>query len=230
LEISVSPSKKREPRKLIKSNFKYYKKGCFPSESQKNMKLVMMRHSEPDYSAVNQRGFPGIAKNFGALTERGIAIAEEASKDERLKGAELIISSPYTRALQTAAIVSKNTGLSIAVENDLHEWMNDISMVNNIPNYTKYSAAEYNAQKGKKGPDSLYNWEEAESVANRAYAALKKYLKYNYEKVIVVSHGIVMRQFTDHTAIPFCGIVEVDFDESFHYTGFCAPHTSEISY
>ena len=45
--------------------------------------------------------------------------------DARLKTAELIVSSPYTRALQTAAIISRETGLKICIEVDLHEWEPD---------------------------------------------------------------------------------------------------------
>ena len=49
------------------------------------------------------------------LTENGILLAEKASFDQRLDHAEIIVSSPYTRALQTAAIISKNRQLNIKV-------------------------------------------------------------------------------------------------------------------
>ncbi len=39
----------------------------------------------------------------------------------------IIVSSPYTRALQIAAIISKNRQLNIKIELDLHEWMPDLS-------------------------------------------------------------------------------------------------------
>ncbi len=46
---------------------------------------------------------------------------EATAIDERLKSAQLIVASPYTRALETAAIISRETGLKIRVEVDLHE-------------------------------------------------------------------------------------------------------------
>lgn len=55
------------------------------------------------------------------LTELGIKQAEEVSLSPLLEGCQVIVSSPYTRALQTAAIISKNTGLNIKVEVDIHE-------------------------------------------------------------------------------------------------------------
>lgn len=43
-----------------------------------------------------------------------------------------------------------------------------------------------------------------------------------YKKIIVVTHGIVIRRFTFEPNIPFCGITEIDFDESFSCTEFQA--------
>ena len=51
----------------------------------------------------------------------------ETSKDIRLKNAQIIVSSPYTRALQTASIISKETGLDIVVEPDIREWQPDLT-------------------------------------------------------------------------------------------------------
>jgi len=41
-----------------------------------------------------------------------------------------------------------------------------------------------------------------------------------YDKVIVVTHGIVMRQFKFQKEIPYCGIIELDFDETYSCPGF----------
>lgn len=41
-----------------------------------------------------------------------------------------------------------------------------------------------------------------------------------YKKIIVVTHGNVIRRFTFEPNIPFCGITEIDFDESFSCTEF----------
>ena len=50
---------------------------------------------------------------------------EETAKDARLLDADLIICSPYTRALQTAAIISREIDKEIVVEPELHEWIVD---------------------------------------------------------------------------------------------------------
>lgn len=183
-------------------------------------KIVFMRHSEPDYSMVEERKFIGHGIDLAQLTENGIQIAEKASMDSRLDGADIIVSSPYTRALQTAAIVSKNRNLDIKIELDLHEWMSDLSF-----QYTsKKQASKINRlcieHKGVCPDNSEIKYENYEDVFNRAKKALLKYS--SYKKIIVVTHGIVMRRFVPETDIPFCGIAEIDFDESFQCDEFKA--------
>ncbi len=57
-----------------------------------------------------------------------------------------------------------------------------------------------------------------EDVFIRAKKVLLKYS--NYKKIIVVTHGIVIRRLSFEPNIPFCGISEIDFDESFTCTEF----------
>lgn len=85
------------------------------------MKIVFIRHGEPDKKEVDKRGFIGQGRDMAPLTELGIKQAEEVSLSPLLEGCQVIVSSPYTRALQTAAIISKNTGLNIKVEVDILE-------------------------------------------------------------------------------------------------------------
>ena len=91
------------------------------------MKIIFIRHGEPDKSLVDERGFIGQGRDMAPLSELGILQAEQISKDIQLNKCQLIVSSPYTRALQTAAIISKNIGLDIKVEVDLHEFIPDKS-------------------------------------------------------------------------------------------------------
>jgi broad specificity phosphatase PhoE len=180
-------------------------------------RIVFLRHSEPDYSLVRKRKYIGHGLDLAPLTENGIKLAESVSFDNRLAHAGIIVSSPYTRALQTAAVISKNRRLDIKVEVDLHEWMPDLSF--------QYSSKEESLKanelcaeyKGVCPDDSEINFENLIDVFNRAKNALLRYRQ--YEKIIVVTHVIVMRQFSFAAEIPFCGISEIDFNESFPWTG-----------
>lgn len=183
------------------------------------MKLIMIRHGEPTYESVRARNFIGSSVNFGELTPDGIKQAELVSHDERLIGAELIVSSPYTRALHTAAIISKNTGLNISTEIDLREWSPDLTQKVSTKKETSASFKECLAHNGVRTPDCIYNWESAESVGIRAFQCLKKYI--NYNKIIVVAHAMLIRQFGYFQKdFPYCGIYEVEFDENSVWNGF----------
>lgn len=183
-------------------------------------KIVFMRHSEPDYSFVEEKKYIGHGMDLAQLSENGIRIAENASLDSRLNNADIIVSSPYTRALQTAAIISKNRRLDIKIELDLHEWMPDLSF--------QYSSKEQASKANRLcieymgicPNDSEIKFENLEDVFRRAKKALLKYS--NYKKIIVVTHDIVIQRFSFEPNIPFCGISEIDFDESFMCTEFQA--------
>ena len=92
-----------------------------------------------------------------------IWLAYEFSKDERLKGAKVIVSSPYTRALQTAAIISKETGLNIEVDMNLREWQPDLTyrykskdeMEELIDNTINNSFTEYSKNIANATPDNI---------------------------------------------------------------------------
>ena len=89
------------------------------------MKIFMIRHGKADYSYGDAHNFIGHGHYLAKLSEEYIDDVIKTSKDSRLKEATLIVSSPYTRALQTAAIISKETGLDIKIEPDLREWEPD---------------------------------------------------------------------------------------------------------
>jgi len=184
------------------------------------LKLILIRHGEPDYSYVTERQFKGHGKDLAVLSSRGKEQAEIVSGDRRLLGADIIVSSPYTRALQTAAIISRNTGIRLEVETDLHEWIVDLNYDFNSEEYVRAVAEEATRMKGVHSGKCKYNWESFEHVAQRAYRALYPYLK--YDKVIVVTHGIVMQQFKFQKEIPYCGIIELDFDETYSWPGYLA--------
>ena len=87
--------------------------------------FYLVRHGEANYDNMLENGFWGFGRDFAPLSEKGRQQAEITAKDARLKQAELIVSSPYTRALQTAQIISRETGIRVEVDIDLHEWIPD---------------------------------------------------------------------------------------------------------
>ena len=177
------------------------------------MKIVFMRHSEPQYPDFEKVGLIGFGRDLAALTPRGIALAREAAKSPMLDGAELIVSSPLTRALQTAGIIASYTGLLIEVEFGLIERRADLSQK---LNYAELGPLydEYEASRGIWPENERRNWESIEMQHERLKAALDKYLRHS--KIIVVSHGELGRRLRPGR-LDFCGIFEMEYTSDFEF-------------
>ena len=85
--------------------------------------FYLVRHGQTDYSERNKKIYQGFGVNLSPLSTDGVKEIINTSKDKRLCEACVILSSPYTRAVQTAAILSKELQIDISIETDLHEWM-----------------------------------------------------------------------------------------------------------
>lgn len=151
----------------------------------------LVRHGEADYSEMMEKGFWGFGRSFAPLSQTGINQAEATAQDKRLTTAEIIVSSPYTRALQTAAIISRATGLKIVVDVDLHEWEPDKSNQYTTSEESFALADEFRLHKGvyPKGQDM--KWETLDEMRSRMRRVADKYAGYN--RVILVGHGMAFR-------------------------------------
>ena len=69
--------------------------------------FIMVRHGEPDYSLVENWARIAVAKNFAPLTEKGISQIHETIEVLREEKAQIILSSPFTRCMQGAIMMSK---------------------------------------------------------------------------------------------------------------------------
>ncbi|MHA6529386.1 histidine phosphatase family protein [Paenibacillus sp. BAC0078] len=108
------------------------------------------------------------------------------AKAERLKEAEIIVSSPYPRALQTAAILSKELGLEIMVEFDLRD---------------------YDANHGAYPPGVTKLWQSKELLKNRMENVIDKYSE--FQKVIITGHGMAFRTLVGEVGeIPLASIID----------------------
>lgn len=85
--------------------------------------IYFIRHGQADYSEKDSKIYQGFGNHMAPLSPRGIQEIEETATDPRLQRAKLILSSPYGRALQSAAILSRRLQLPLQVETDLHEWL-----------------------------------------------------------------------------------------------------------
>lgn len=85
-------------------------------------KFYFIRHGKADFSEIDHKIYQGIGHNAITLSHTGVCEIKKTSRDDRLKDADVIITSPFGRTMHSAAILSKELGVDIAVETDLHEW------------------------------------------------------------------------------------------------------------
>lgn len=171
--------------------------------------FYLVRHGEADYSEMLEKGFYGFGRSFAPLSETGINQAEMAAKDDRLKSAELIVSSPYTRALQTASIISRETGLKICVEVDLHEWEPDKTNKYTTSEEAFMLTREFNSYKGQYPKEQQMRWETLDELRKRMRSVADKYV--NYDKVIFVGHGMAFRTLTYIEQMKPAEIIECNY-------------------
>lgn len=89
--------------------------------------VLLVRHGEADYEATARRSpvYDGGRYDFAPLSKTGIRQVEQLIPALRLKDPSLIVSSPYTRALQTAGALAVSLGCQLTVDLDLHDWLPD---------------------------------------------------------------------------------------------------------
>lgn len=153
--------------------------------------FYLVRHGQPDYSDLQERGMFGFGRDFAPLSLLGIQQAEEAARDPRLKQAELIVSSPYTRALQTAQIISLRTGVAVQVEPDLHEWVPDWTNQYRTSEESFRLSEDFARCKGVYPVGETRKWESLSHMQERMRRAAEKYAA--MDKVILVGHGMAFR-------------------------------------
>lgn len=154
----------------------------------------LVRHGEANYDDMFVNGFWGFGRDFAPLSEKGRQQAEITAKDARLKKAELIVSSPYTRALQTAQIISGETGIRVEVDIDLHEWIPDEYNQYETSEESFAFAREFTKFKGEYPLGKKCRWESLSHMRKRMIRVADKYS--DYDKVIFVGHGMVFRCLT----------------------------------
>ena len=134
----------------------------------------------------------------GRLTEKGRRQA--ASVGERLRGREIdiIVSSPMTRALQTAKIVSQSINTPILIDKRLIEVNMGIVEGMHISTAEKRFPELYRHWRSNKPGDRMTRFEKGETkaeVRHRIFEALTHYAQETpYRNIAISGHGITISQ------------------------------------
>lgn len=157
--------------------------------------FYLLRHGHANYALAEERRLEGISRHLVPLTPNGHNQIKKVVGTLREFQAEIIISSPITRALQTAAILSRLLDLPLEVEFDLHEWTPELTFSYDQEFIIRAAYREMMKFSGEWPQKRPKNWEPLSSVRQRVLNVLLRYC--NLKKVIVVSHGVVIASLTE---------------------------------
>lgn len=179
------------------------------------MELVLIRHGHTDYTPADLRGFIGHGRDLSPLSQLGIQQAEAVARDPKLRGCELVLSSPYTRALQTAALVACGAGIKLVVEMDLREWQPDRTHLYNSSDIVWAQQEEYDRHRGIHPKGELPLWESVPEMIARIKPVLDGYLNKGHQRLAVVAHGMVIQRLTGINEPQHCTPYVVTYTPSF---------------
>ncbi len=130
------------------------------------------------------------------LTEIGKQQASAAGKNTKGLGIEHIISSPLSRALDTAKLIAKEIGYPV----------NKIE-INPLFIERSFGVMEAQPYRPDMNYDGVVDAEELSSLLTRAEQAIKYLHTLPYNKILVVSHGSTGRALRHH----------LEADKPFHF-------------
>ena len=170
------------------------------------MKIIFVRHGEPDYRELENRSYTGFGMDLAPLSEEGRLQAKELCRNPLLQSADLLVASAVTRALERASYVASAIGLPLRVEPLLHEWQVYESGVENF----EKARTLFLENNGSLPPNSPFQYETAEEMRSRFLKSMRKYR--DYQTVVVVTHRMLMRQFVPNETIDFCQVIECEIE------------------
>ena len=150
------------------------------------MKIYLIRHGQTTGDIEGLYG--GIYNDH--LSAKGRLQAEEMAKKLVGKGIEIIYSSPYNRAKDTAEILAKKLNIPVRIVDDLRE--RDVysqlsgKLKNDYPKeVTLLKDYHY----------TVHGGEEYEGFKQRILAVIDEIVKEKYDTVAIISHGGPIRCF-----------------------------------
>ncbi len=177
------------------------------------MRLHLVRHGETDWQLVSKRGVTGLAASLAPLTPTGRLQIDAIAADYRLQEADAILCSSYSRALESAALLSRKLNLSLYVEYDLHEWLPQRDPHAEFSEELMLRASESLEKELLEPSDEPTSWESLTEVRTRVLNVLDRYRQFG--TLVVVTHAVVIsslvgtKRSVDHAEIV---TLELDLD------------------
>ena len=146
--------------------------------------IYLIRHSKPlkVNNAFNNDNLQ-IQNEKSSLSIEGEQIAKDKLDNKELDKIDVLFSSSYVRAIQTAKYLAEKTNLEINIISDLGERKFGINSWDELPK--KFERKQFLDENYKIG-----NGESQKEVRERMYSTVKKILdKYKNKSIAIVSHA-----------------------------------------
>ncbi|WP_328995346.1 histidine phosphatase family protein [Kribbella sp. NBC_01245] len=174
--------------------------------------IYLVRHGEPDYEPIDSRGWPGLSAGLATLTPVGIKQAQAVADELSGVGANYLVTSPYTRAIQSASVIGHRLALGVRVDFDFGDWLPDTAGSWRGPADVRAAAAELTEFDGE-WPDGVpRNWEPLSRVRERARAAMRRCTTITDGPILVITHNRVIQAITGEANTPHGGHHRLWFD------------------
>jgi len=148
-------------------------------------KLYFVRHGQSELNAADL----GAGHTETPLTTEGIKQAERAALKAKNLGIDFIVSSPLSRAQDTAKIIAKEIGYPVK---DIH--INELL----IERYFGTLEGQPRMHNENFDFDTVEGIEKTEDLLKRGRHALDYLESLPYDKVLVVAHGQIGRAIRHH--------------------------------
>jgi len=138
--------------------------------------IYLVRHGEVDY----------IPDDFmRPLSEKGIIDTEKVTKAFRDINVDIVLSSPYIRAIDTVEGIAMDKGVGIELIDNFRERKVDDTPVEDFSGFTKLQWENFDY--------ALENGESLKEVQRRGIDALSKVInKYKNKNVVIGTHGTIL--------------------------------------
>ncbi|MFI5708583.1 histidine phosphatase family protein [Kribbella sp. NPDC051620] len=174
--------------------------------------IYLVRHGQPDYAPVDSRGWPGMAADAAPLTPEGSKQAEAVADLLSGIGATYLVSSPFTRALHSAAIIGHRLALGVRVDYDLRDWLPDSTGSWRGVADVRAAEAELDEYDGEWHQGIRRSWEPLSVVRARAREALARHTASTDGPVLAITHAMVIRALTGERGVEHGGHVYFSYE------------------
>ena len=172
--------------------------------------IYLIRHSKPlKVNNDSNKDTLQIQNEKSSLSIEGENIAREKLKNKEFKNIDIIYSSNFVRAIQTAKYLAEKNNLEINIDSELGERKFGIKTWDELPE--KFERKQLLDEEYKIGEG-----ENQREVRERMYNAIMKIVKENKnKKIAIISHGTAI----SYLLKKWCEIELIDDKIKYNYKG-----------